>query len=410
GYIPTHSILPILTTTKYGIIILDNFSNSLPSAISRVRLLVEMEWDKAGIPVSNRPPIYFEKCDIRERTVLEQRLGKYRRSNGQSRIVSCLHFAALKSISESLRRPRDYYDVNVTGTLNLISVLEKMGCKKMVFSSSVVVYGKLEGMGKDVRLKEEMRIVGKKGGEITNPYGRSKLMCEEILNDLCAADPDWRVVILRYANPSGCHPSGLIGENPLEATNLMPTVSLVVQGRKPFVKIYGTRFDTPDGTGVRDFCHVMDIADAHYNALSFLENSSMLKENCRTYNLGTGRGVSVLEIIETLSKISQSPIKTVLENPRAGDLASVVCDPSKAERELGWKAKRSLLDMCRDQWVRFPPLPLVGVWRFRKADESAVRFGSRRTREDTNKCEYACNNLSHQISLIYPLASCAYKQ
>ncbi|KAM0755870.1 UDP-glucose 4-epimerase [Meredithblackwellia eburnea MCA 4105] len=369
GFIGSHTVLEILQEGHYGVVVLDNLENSHLEVLHRVRLLASRHHSQNGLPLHRHPPLYFHTCDIQDRGRLAEVFALYAlpqqhpedegggggpRQLSSSRIVSAIHFAALKSVSGSLLDPLSYYQVNVSGTINLVEILAKWRCKKLVFSSSCVVYG-AEADGEGI-LEEQLDVRRGASKGITNPYGRTKRMCEEILADLSTCDPEWFTMSLRYTNPSGAHPSGYIGEDPQNAANLMPIVTQVLQGKREFVKIYGADYPTPDGTGVRDFIHVVDLAKAHLAAIREMNKGNPLSRNA-TYNLGTNRGTSVLTVIETLSTIAQRPIKMVICPRRPGDLGCVVCCADKAERELGWKAERSIVEMCRDliNWQALNP-------------------------------------------------------
>ncbi|KAM0789844.1 hypothetical protein ACM66B_006691 [Microbotryomycetes sp. NB124-2] len=345
GFIGSHTVLEILQEGTYGVVVIDNMANSNVEVLHRVRLLAAKYHKTAGRSRRQHPPLYFHDCDIRSRSSLEDVFAQYATATRSSRIVSAIHFAALKSVSESISNPVGYYQVNVGGTLNLIDVLAKWNAKKLVFSSSCVVYGsECDGEG----ITEDMcNVVEGASKGITNPYGRTKRMCEEILADVSRADPSWLTMSLRYTNPSGAHPSGYIGEDPTNAANLMPVVTQVLQGKRSHVEVFGSDYDTPDGTGVRDFIHVVDLAKAHLAAVRKLHGSGVAQSNS-TYNLGTNKGTSVLTVIETLSMVAQKAIKIVVSPRRPGDLGCVVCNAEKAERELGWKAEKSVVEMARD--------------------------------------------------------------
>ncbi|ORY82907.1 hypothetical protein BCR35DRAFT_290674 [Leucosporidium creatinivorum] len=345
GFIGSHTVLEILQEGKYGVVVIDNMANSNIEVLHRVRILAAKYHKDKGLPTHRHPPLYFHPCDIQDRAGLATLFELYARTPTTSRIASAIHFAALKSVSGSLSDPIAYYQINVGGTLNLVEVLAKWKAKKLVFSSSCVVYGSEcdgEGITEDMC---DVQAGASKG--ITNPYGRTKRMCEEVLADLSVSDPEWLTMSLRYTNPSGAHPSGYIGEDPTNAANLMPLVTHVLQGKREHVKIYGADYNTPDGTGVRDFIHVVDLAKAHLAAIRHMCEGKPLARNS-TYNLGTNKGTSVLTVIETLSLVAQRPIKIVVSPRRPGDLACVVCCAEKAEKELGWKAEMGILEMARD--------------------------------------------------------------
>lgn len=251
-----------------------------------------------------------------------------------------IHFAAFKSVGESVAQPLKYYENNISGTLNLLEIMKNHNCKNIVFSSSATVYGSS---------KPPLVETSPVGAGITNPYGMTKFMMEQILTDLQFAEKDWGVVLLRYFNPVGAHPSGKIGESPNGIpNNLMPFVQQVAIGKRPHVNVFGNDYDTPDGTGVRDYIHVMDLADGHVSALNWLfEHGGKVRE---VFNLGTGNGSSVLEIIKGMEKACGHEIKYVIAPRRAGDLATVYCDPAKAKNVLHWEAKYGMEEMCRDSW------------------------------------------------------------
>ncbi|KAK4051525.1 hypothetical protein OIV83_002665 [Microbotryomycetes sp. JL201] len=345
GYIGSHTVLEILQEGAYGVVVIDNMANSNVEVLHRVRLLAAKHHKEHGRSRAQHPPLYFHECDITSRTSLEDVFAHYASGPTSSRIVSAIHFAALKSVSGSILHPVQYYQVNVGGTLNLIEVMARWNVKKLVFSSSCVVYGSdCDGEG----ITEDMcNVIEGASKGITNPYGRTKRMCEEILADVSRADPSWLTMALRYTNPSGAHPSGYIGEDPTNAANLMPVVTQVLQGKRAHVEVFGSDYDTPDGTGVRDFIHVVDLARAHLAAVRKMHDADIARSNS-TYNLGTNQGTSVLTVIETLSMVAQRPIKIVISPRRPGDLGCVVCNAEKAERDLGWKAERSFVEMARD--------------------------------------------------------------
>lgn len=251
-----------------------------------------------------------------------------------------IHFAAYKSVGESVAKPLMYYENNISGTLNLLEVMQKHGCKNIIFSSSATVYG---------ISKSPLSETSGVGDGITNPYGWTKFMMEQILTDLQTANPDMGVVLLRYFNPVGAHPSGDIGESPNGIpNNLMPYVQQVAIGIRPHVNVFGNDYDTPDGTGVRDYIHVMDLADGHLAALKWLfDHGGKVRE---VFNLGTGTGYSVLDMIKGMEKACGHEVKYVIAPRRPGDLATCYCDPTKAKNELNWTAKYGIDEMCRDSW------------------------------------------------------------
>lgn len=273
---------------------------------------------------------YYE-CDIRDREGLDKIFKT-------EKIDSVIHFAGLKAVGESVQKPLEYFDNNITGTLVLLDVMRKNGCKKIVFSSSATVYGT-----KNISpLTEDMEI-----GGVTNPYGRTKYMIECILQDLYVSDKDWSICLLRYFNPIGAHKSGTMGEAPNGIpNNLMPYITQVAIGKRDHLSVFGNDYDTPDGTCVRDYIHVVDLALGHVKAVQKVEG----EKGVFIYNLGTGKGYSVLDVVNAFKKASGIDIKYEIVARRAGDLAVCYSDPSKAYKELGWKAERDIEEMCEDSW------------------------------------------------------------
>ena len=321
GYIGSHTVLQLLLG-GYKTVVVDNLDNSSEIAISKVREL-------AGSFSTN---LSFHKVDLRDRPALEKLFSK-------TKFDSVIHFAGLKAVGESVQKPLLYYDNNLIGTINLFEVMAAHGCKNLVFSSSATVYG----WPKEVPCTEEFPL------EATNPYGRTKLFIEEICRDIHRSDPEWKIILLRYFNPVGAHPSGKIGEDPRGIpNNLMPFVQQVAVGRRPALTVYGTDYSTKDGTGVRDYIHVVDLADGHIAAVRKLEDP---KIGCEVYNLGTGKGTSVLEMVAAFEKASGKKIPLVMAGRRPGDAAIVYASTKKAERELNWQAKYGIDEMCRDQWI-----------------------------------------------------------
>ena len=317
GYIGSHTCLELLNA-GYGVTVIDNFINSSPVSLDRVRQLAVrppalFEADLLDI---DRVERVFELCDDTE---------------------AVIHFAGLKAVGESVTSPLDYYRNNVSGTINLCQVMQKYGVKNMVFSSSATVYGNPAS----VPVTEDFPL------SCTNPYGRSKLMIEDILRDLCVADPAMNIAILRYFNPVGAHESGEIGEDPNGIpNNLMPYIARVAIGNLDELPVYGNDYNTPDGTGVRDYIHVVDLARGHIKALDKLAKNPGIV----TYNLGTGRGYSVLEIINAFAETSGRTIKYRITDRRPGDIGCCYADPALAYRELGWKAEFGIDKMCADAW------------------------------------------------------------
>ena len=318
GYIGSHTTV-LLLEAGYEVTIVDNLSNSDASVVDRIERI-------SGKTVS------FFQADIRDRS----QLGKL---FGRTPFDAVIHFAGLKAVGESSRLPLEYYDNNVTGTLSLLFSMREARVKMLVFSSSATVYG----VPKTLPITEEAAL------SATNPYGATKLVIEEILRSLVASDVSWRVGILRYFNPVGAHPSGLIGEDPRDVpNNLMPFVAQVAAGIRPYLSVFGNDYPTPDGTGVRDYIHVMDLAMGHLAALRAL--SSWKNPAPLTVNLGTGKGTSVLEMVKAFEKASGRAIPIKIAPRRPGDVAACWADPSLAEALLGWKAHRGIDEMCADGW------------------------------------------------------------
>jgi UDP-glucose 4-epimerase len=315
GYIGSHTVLELLNA-GYDAVVIDNLCNSKTESLKRVEEITGKS-------------VKFIKADIRDRAALDDVFAN-------NKIDAVIHFAGLKSVPESAEKPLEYYENNIGGTVNLCLAMGDAGCKKIVFSSSATVYG-----GDNVSpLREDMPT-----GKTTNPYGTTKLYIEKILQDTAAADKDWSVCLLRYFNPIGAHESGRIGEDPRGIpNNLMPYIMRVVVGKLPELVVYGNDFDTPDGTGVRDYIHVVDLALGHIKAVEKVlgETGSSI------YNLGTGIGYSVLDIIAAVEKAIGRPLPYKFGPRRAGDIDTCFSDPSKAKRELGWEAKRNLEKMCED--------------------------------------------------------------
>ena len=317
GYIGSHTCLELLNQ-GHEVVVFDNLSNSSEESLRRVKKLTGKD-------------IVFYKADMLDRDALESIFEK-------EKIDAVIHFAGLKAVGESVAKPLEYYYNNITGTLVLCDVMRKHGVKKIIFSSSATVYGNPAF----VPITEECP-----KGEITNPYGRTKGMLEQILTDLHTADPEWKVMLLRYFNPIGAHKSGRIGENPKGIpNNLLPYITQVAVGKLKEVGVFGDDYDTPDGTGVRDYIHVMDLADGHVKALKKFEDTPAVY----IYNLGTGHGYSVLDMIHAFSRAVGKEIPYVIRPRRAGDIATCYADAAKAKKELGWEAKRGIDDMCADGW------------------------------------------------------------
>ncbi|KAL8196285.1 hypothetical protein R6Q57_025285 [Mikania cordata] len=320
GYIGSHTVLQLLLS-GYETVVIDNFDNSSQVAINRVQEL-------AGHHAAN---LIFHKMDIRDKPELKKLFAS-------TKFDAVIHFAGLKAVGESVQKPLKYYENNVVGTLILLEVMEAYGCKKIVFSSSATVYG----WPKELPCTEDFPL------SAVSPYGRTKLMIEEIFRDIYASDSGWKMIMLRYFNPVGAHPSGYIGEDPLGSpNNLMPFVQQVAVGRLPALKVFGTDYSTKDGTGVRDYIHVSDLANGHLAALRKLSDPEI---GCEVYNLGTGKGTSVLEMVAAFEKASGKEIPLVITGRRPGDAEVVYASTAKAEHELDWKAENGIDEMCRDQW------------------------------------------------------------
>lgn len=317
GYIGSHTCVELLNVGK-DVVIVDNFYNCKKSSLDRIRALVNKDFK-------------FYECDIRDKEGLDEIFKK-------EKIDSVIHFAGLKAVGESVHKPLEYFDNNVTGTLILLDVMRSNGCKKIVFSSSATVYG----MNNVSPLTEDMEV-----GGVTNPYGRTKYMIECILKDLYTSDNSWSICLLRYFNPIGAHKSGTMGEDPNGIpNNLMPYITQVAIGKREYLNVWGNDYDTPDGTGVRDYIHVVDLALGHIKAVEKAENN----EGLFIYNLGTGKGYSVLDVVKAFEKASGVNIPYKIGPRRDGDIATCYSDPSKAEKELGWKAQRDIEEMCEDSW------------------------------------------------------------
>lgn len=317
GYIGSHTCVELLNAGK-DVVIVDNFYNCKKSSLDRIRALVNKDFK-------------FYECDVRDRKGLDEIFKK-------EKIDSVIHFAGLKAVGESVHKPLEYFDNNVNGTLVLLEVMRDNGCKKIVFSSSATVYG----MNNISPLTEDMEV-----GGVTNPYGRTKYMIECILKDLYTSDNTWSICLLRYFNPIGAHKSGTMGEDPNGIpNNLMPYITQVAIGKREYLNVWGDDYDTPDGTGVRDYIHVVDLALGHIKAVEKVENS----EGLFIYNLGTGKGYSVLDVVKAFEKASGVKIPYKIGPRRDGDIATCYSDPSKAYKELGWKAQRDIEEMCEDSW------------------------------------------------------------
>ena len=316
GFIGSHCCVELLES-GYEVIIMDNLSNSKEESVNRIRQITGKS-------------VTFYRTDMLDLPGMEQIFSNHS-------IDAVIHFAGLKAVGESVAKPLEYYHNNLTGTLLLLQAMRKYSCKKLVFSSSATVYG----VHNPVPYTEDMPT------SATNPYGYTKVMIEQILSDLHTADPEWSVVLLRYFNPIGAHESGLIGEDPNGIpNNLLPYVSQVAIGKLPQLQVYGDDYDTPDGTGVRDYIHVVDLALGHLKAIDY----SMAHTGVEAINLGTGRGTSVLEIVHAFEKACGHEIPYQIVGRRAGDIATCYADASKAKELLGWEATRGIEEMCRSSW------------------------------------------------------------
>ena len=317
GYIGSHTVIE-LQNAGHEVVVVDNLINSSEVALQRVVEITGKE-------------VTLYQVDIRDRAGLNRVMDKHS-------FDCCIHFAGLKAVGESVSLPWEYYDNNIHGTLVLLDVMRKNGCKNIIFSSSATVYGDPAV----IPITEECP-----KGQCTNPYGHTKSMLEQIMMDIQKADPAWNVVLLRYFNPIGAHQSGTIGEDPTGIpNNLMPYITQVAVGKLKELGVFGDDYDTPDGTGVRDYIHVVDLAIGHVKALAAIER----KCGIAVYNLGTGKGYSVLDVVHAFEEATGVRIPYTIRPRRAGDIAVCYSDPSKAEKELGWKARFDLVDMCRDAW------------------------------------------------------------
>jgi UDP-glucose 4-epimerase len=316
GFIGSHTVTALMEAGHEPIVV-DNLSNSDPSVIRRI-----------GEITGSAPE--FHVTDIRNQDALADIV--------ESGVDACMHFAAWKAVGESVEEPLSYYENNVGGTVALLEVLLDAGVENFVFSSSATVYGETD----DLPMTEDMAV-----GTATNPYGWSKIMMEQVLRDVYVANPGWSISLLRYFNPVGAHPSGLIGEDPTGVpNNLMPFVAKVAAGLLPRLRVFGGDYPTSDGTGIRDYIHVVDLAAGHLAALDRLAD----EPGVHVFNLGTGKGHSVLEVVKTYEEESGQPVPYEIVERRSGDVAASWADVSKAERELGWKTSLDLADMCRDSW------------------------------------------------------------
>ncbi len=317
GFIGSHTVVE-LQNAGYDAVVLDNLSNSSEKSLERVEKIT-----------GKKVPFY--KADILDREALNEIFDK-------ENIDAVIHFAGLKAVGESVAKPWEYYENNIAGTLTLVDVMRKHGVKNIIFSSSATVYGDPA----IIPITEECP-----KGQCTNPYGWTKSMLEQILSDVQKADPEWNVILLRYFNPIGAHKSGTIGENPTGIpNNLMPYVTQVAVGKRPVLNVFGNDYDTHDGTGVRDYIHVVDLAIGHVKALKKIEEKAGLK----IYNLGTGTGYSVLDIVKNFEEATGVKVPYVIGPRRPGDIATCYADASLAKKELGWTAQYGIREMCEDAW------------------------------------------------------------
>ena len=318
GYIASHTLIELYAAGHTALVV-DNLSNSNPESLKRVAKIIGID----NIP--------FIEGDVRDRALMTKVFD-------DNKIDAVIHFAGLKAVGESVQKPLEYYENNMNSTFVLVDVMRKHGCKSLIFSSSATVYGDPA----QIPITESCP-----KGHCTNPYGQTKSMLEEVLMDVHKADPKWNIVLLRYFNPIGAHKSGLIGENPNGIpNNLMPYITQVAVGKLKELGIFGNDYPTPDGTGVRDFIHVVDLGRAHVAALGCIEK----KQGLKIYNIGTGTGYSVLDIVNAFQKVNGIKVPYSFKPRRPGDIATCYCDPTLAYKELGWKAQYGIEDMCRDSW------------------------------------------------------------
>jgi len=317
GYIGSHTIIE-LDKKGHSVVVVDNLVNSNKEALRRVGEIIGK-----NIP--------FVQADVRDRAAMEAVFA-------DNAIDAVIHFAGLKAVGESVAKPLEYYENNMNATFVLLDVMRSHGCKNIIFSSSATVYGNPA----EIPITEDCP-----KGQCTNPYGQTKSMLEEVLKDVQKADPEWNVVLLRYFNPIGAHKSGRIGENPNGIpNNLMPYITQTAVGLRKELGIFGNDYDTPDGTGVRDYIHVVDLASAHVAALQAIQRNCGLA----VYNIGTGRGYSVLDVVKAFEKVNNVNVPYSIKPRRPGDIATCYCNPAKAKAELGWEAQYDIEDMCRDSW------------------------------------------------------------
>ena len=317
GYIGSHTCVELLNG-GHGVVVVDNLCNSNPESLKRVEELTGRK-------------LKFYRGDVREEALLKLIF--------QENDLDCvIHFAGLKAVGESVAKPWEYYDNNLNATLVLTKMMKEMGVQKLIFSSSATVYSG----DNEMPLKETS-----KTGSCTNPYGWTKYMTEQILSDMARADENWSIALLRYFNPIGAHPSGRIGEDPRGIpNNLMPYITQVAVGRREKLNVFGNDYDTHDGTGVRDYLHVVDLAKGHVAAMNYITKN----QGCEVFNLGTGKGYSVLDMVKSFTAVNGVDVPYVIADRRPGDLAVCYADPAKSLEMLGWKAEKTLDDMCRDSW------------------------------------------------------------
>ena len=317
GYIGSHTCVELLEG-GHDVVIIDNLCNSSPKSLDRVRKLTGKDFR-------------FYEGDVRDAALL-------RKIFSENAIDCVIHFAGLKAVGESVAQPWRYYDNNLNSTLVLTKVMEEVGVKKLIFSSSATVYT----ADNEMPLNENSRT-----GNCTNPYGWTKYMTEQILQGMAHADESWSIVLLRYFNPIGAHKSGRIGEDPRGIpNNLMPYITQVAVGRREYLGVFGNDYDTPDGTGVRDYIHVVDLAKGHVAAVSYAAANT----GCEVFNLGTGTGYSVLDMVTTFAKVNNVEVPYKITDRRPGDIGTCYADPAKSRDVLGWQAEKTLADMCRDAW------------------------------------------------------------
>ena len=317
GYIGSHTIIE-LDKAGHSVVVVDNLCNSKPESLRRVAKIIGHE-------------VPFVEADVRDRAAMDAIFA-------ENKIDAVIHFAGLKAVGESVAKPLEYYENNMNATFVLLDVMRSHGCKKLIFSSSATVYGNPA----QIPITEACP-----KGHCTNPYGQTKSMLEEVLMDVQRADSEWNIVLLRYFNPIGAHESGLIGENPRGIpNNLMPYITQTAIGIRAELGVFGNDYDTPDGTGVRDYIHVVDLARGHVAALQAISRGCGLA----VYNLGTGHGYSVLDVVKAFERVNGLKVPYAIKPRRPGDIATCYCDPAKAFAELGWKAEHGIEDMCRDSW------------------------------------------------------------